>query len=108
MHLAGEADACNFFSANTGLLQSFLYSNSACAPPVARILLCPAGLRRSEGLVLVRARCCDAAARVHHQSACAARANINAEKVDEKSPLNVAKPDSGFRAQGGQANAAAR
>ena len=101
MHLSREADARNLFSANTGPLQSFLYGGSACAPPVARLLLCPPGLRRSERLVLVRARCCDAAARVHHQSACAARANINAEEVDEKSPWIVAKLDNGFRTECG-------
>src|ERR1041385_7213255 len=48
VHLPGEADAGNFFGAYAGLSQRFSYGNAASVPPVARILFCPACVRRSE------------------------------------------------------------
>jgi hypothetical protein len=87
VHLAGEADTGDFLGANRRFLQGFSYGDAAGAPPIARILLGPARVRRSERLMFFTARCDDGAGNVGQQRACAAGADVNAEEVDVGSPI---------------------
>jgi hypothetical protein len=87
MHLAGEADAGDFFRTDGRFMKSFFYGDAAGSPPIARILFGPTGLGRSELLVHFRAGGHDPAGTVHQQRASAASTNVNAEEVDADTPI---------------------
>ncbi|MGB2671417.1 MAG: hypothetical protein WAO11_11925, partial [Candidatus Acidiferrum sp.] len=55
VHLAGKADGGDGFGFESGELECFANCDGGGAPPVARILLRPAGLRAGEVGVLFRA-----------------------------------------------------
>ncbi len=80
VHLAGKAHARNLAGALARDGQRFLHCEPARAPPVARILFRPSQFRRSERLVLFRARSDYATPLIHQQRACPSRAHIDAQK----------------------------
>ena len=82
VHLAGEADAGDVIWAQIGGMKSLADSRAAGSPPVARILLGPAGARTAEGLVVVGAGSDDFAGGVHDERAGAAGTNVDAEISD--------------------------
>jgi hypothetical protein len=57
VHLSGEADAADCLSARTELRKGLRDGATACFPPIARVLLGPADLRRLKGNVIRRSRC---------------------------------------------------
>lgn len=54
MHLSGEADAADCLSARAELRKGLSDDESACLPPIARVLLRPADLRRLKRYVFRR------------------------------------------------------
>jgi hypothetical protein len=79
MHLAGEADAGNVLGSHTGTLQRLRNRDATGAPPIFRMLLGPADLRRSKGSVLFGSRRDDAAPLVEDQRPRSTCADVNAE-----------------------------
>jgi hypothetical protein len=78
VHLAGESDAGDVIRAQARLGQGFVNRQPAGPPPVFRLLLGPANLRRSEGGMFLGGRCRHPALLVDDQRACAARADVYA------------------------------
>jgi len=85
MHLAREADTGNFFRLPVGVRKSLSDGDARRAPPVFRVLLGPADLWSSKGLVFFRGRRNDAAGIVDNQGAGSPRANVNSQDVDRPS-----------------------
>jgi hypothetical protein len=56
VHLARKTHAPNIFSAKLGIPQNFTNRDATCPPPIFRMLLGPANLRRRKGLVFFRSR----------------------------------------------------
>jgi hypothetical protein len=54
MHLTGEANAPNLFGPDVVTGQELLDGRRRRSPPIARILFCPAGLRRGKRLMFDR------------------------------------------------------
>ncbi len=69
MHLSGQADAGNLVAAQIALRQRRRHGHTARAPPVSRVLLRPADLRRGKGLMLFGGRGNYTAALVNDESA---------------------------------------
>ena len=82
VHLPGETNAGDVFSAQAGLRHRFAHGDAACAPPVFGMLLGPADLRGSKRRVLFGSGRDDAALLVDDQRACSAGANVNTEYVN--------------------------
>jgi hypothetical protein len=83
MHLAGEANAGNVFAREIRSLECVANRCAGGAPPVFRMLLGPADLRRGEGLMVFRGRRDNGAAAIDYDRARPARANVNPEYVDK-------------------------
>jgi hypothetical protein len=79
VHLAGKTDGRDVFGDETRSLQSFVNRESRGAPPVARVLLGPAGLRAGEIGVFLRAGGEDCAVFVEDYGASAACAYVDPE-----------------------------
>jgi len=82
VHLTGEANTSDFFSVEIGTRYGLANRNARGAPPVLRLLLGPADLRRSEGLMLFRGGRDDAAVAVDDECARSSCTNVNPEYVD--------------------------
>jgi hypothetical protein len=82
MHLSGKSDAGDLIVAGFGRSESAPDGQRAGSPPVARVLLRPPGLRRCEGSMLFRGGGDHASLLVDEESASAAGADIDAEKLD--------------------------
>ena len=85
MHLTGETYAGDVFSAKVGTRDGFANRNTGGAPPVLRLLLGPANLRRSKGLVFFRGRGDDVAVAINDDGARSSGTNVNPEYVDRAS-----------------------
>jgi hypothetical protein len=85
VHLSGEADAGDFVGAVSRGVESAPNRQTAGSPPIARILFCPARLRRGEGRMLFRTRRDHAPLFIDDESAGSARADVNPEKLDTPS-----------------------
>jgi hypothetical protein len=79
VHLAGETYGGDGFGGEPGRLERFTNRERRGAPPVAGILLCPAGLRAGELSVLFGARGEDRPAPVEDNRAGSAGADVDAE-----------------------------
>jgi hypothetical protein len=79
VHLAGKADGCDGIGVEAGGLERFADSERRGAPPVAGILLGPAGLRTGEVGVLFCARSEDRAVFVEDDGAGSACSDVDAE-----------------------------
>jgi hypothetical protein len=79
VHLAGEADAGDFFAAKVRCREGLADRDAGGAPPVLRVLLGPADLRRGEGLVIFGGRRDDAAAAIDNDGAGSSGANVYSE-----------------------------
>ena len=79
VHLAGKTDGRDVFGDETRNLQRFANRESRGAPPVARVLLGPAGLRAGEIGVFFRAGGEDCAVFVEDYGASAACAYVDPE-----------------------------
>ena len=85
VHLTREADGGDGLGRETGRPESLGNSEGGGAPPVARVLLGPAGLWTGEIGVLFRARCKDDTALINNDRASAASTDINTEEWDDAS-----------------------
>jgi hypothetical protein len=85
VHLTGEADAGDFFSAQVCTREGFANGDAGGTPPVFGMLLGPADLRRSEGLVVFGGGRDDAAVAVNDDGARSSGTNVNPEYVDRAS-----------------------
>jgi len=85
VHLPGETDASNFFSTQIRAGDRFANRDTRGTPPVFRLLLGPADLRRSERLMLFRGGGDDAALAVDDEGASSSGTNIDSKNVDRAS-----------------------
>jgi hypothetical protein len=83
VHLPGETDGGNLIRAHAR--ERAADGLGAGAPPIARILLGPSGLGRSEGGMRFGSRGNNLPALVQDESACATCTDINAEELDTTS-----------------------
>ena len=88
MHLAGESDGGDGFGCEARSPEGFANRQCGGAPPVARILLRPAGLRTGEVGVLFRARRKNRAVFVEEDGAGSAGSDVDAEDGDTASFLS--------------------
>lgn len=79
MHLAGETDGGDGIGGESGGMKRFAHRDGGSAPPVERILFCPAWLRAGELSVLFGARGEDRATSVEYNRAGSAGADVDAE-----------------------------
>lgn len=79
VHLAGETDGGDGIGGESGGVKRFARCDGGSAPPVARILFCPAWLRAGEIGVFFGARGEDRAASVEDNGAGSAGADVDAE-----------------------------
>ena len=79
VHLAGKTNGGEGIGGEAGGLQRFANSDGSGAPPVARILLRPAGLRAGKIGMFLGARGENGAVAVQNDRASAACADVNAE-----------------------------
>jgi len=77
VHLAGEADAGDFFGSEIGIRDGLATSDACGTPPIFGVLLGPANLRRSEWLVLFRGGRDEAASAIDDQGTRASGTNVN-------------------------------
>jgi len=77
MHLPGKTHARNVRAAQPGFREGRFDGKSAGAPPIFRVLLGPANLRRTEMLMLFRSGRDDFSLCINDQGARSARAYIN-------------------------------
>jgi len=77
MHLTGEADAGDFLGAQICVRDGLANRNAGGPPPVFGVLLGPADLRRSEGLVFFSGGGDDAAVAVDDDGARSSGTNVN-------------------------------
>jgi hypothetical protein len=91
VHLAGESDGGDGFGCEARGLEGFANRQCDGAPPVARILLRPAGLRTGEVGVLFRARRQDRAVFVEEDGAGSAGSDVDAEDGDTASFLSQSR-----------------
>jgi hypothetical protein len=77
VHLTGEADAGDFFGAKICVRNGFANRDAGGTPPVFGVLLGPADLRRSEGLVFFGGGRDDAAVAVDDDGARSSGTNVN-------------------------------
>jgi hypothetical protein len=85
VHLTGETYAGDFFGAKVGTRERLANREAGGAPPVFGVLLGPADLRRSEGLMLFRCGRNDVAVAVNDDGARTSSTNVNPEYVDRAS-----------------------
>jgi hypothetical protein len=85
VHLTGETDAGDFFGAKVATRERLANRDAGGTPPVFGVLLRPADLRRSEGLMLFRRGRNDAAVAIDDDGARSSGTNINPEYVDRAS-----------------------
>jgi hypothetical protein len=79
VHLARKADAGDVFAAEIRFGERLADGEAGGAPPVFRMLLGPANLRRGEGLMVRSGRRDNAAVAADYNGARAASANVNSE-----------------------------
>ncbi len=89
VHLTGEANASDFFSFEVGTRDYLANRDAGGAPPVFGMLLGPADLRRSKGLMLLRGGSDDPAVAIDNDGARSSGANVNPEYVDRASSTIV-------------------
>jgi hypothetical protein len=89
VHLTGEANANDFFSFEVGTRDDLANRDAGGAPPVFGMLLGPADLRRSEGLMLFRGGGDDPAVAIDDDGARSSGTNVNPEYVDRASSTAV-------------------
>src|ERR1019366_584252 len=89
VHLSGETQTSNGVPPQSGTLQSTWNSNRASGPPIVRLLLGPANLRRSKGSVLFRGGGNDTPVLVNNQDTRSAGSYVNPEYVDKLSPSRL-------------------
>jgi len=82
VHLAGEADAGDIFGAKTRIRDGLANRDAEGTPPVFGVLLSPADLRRSEGLVLFGGGGDDAARAIDNDGARPSGTNVNPKYED--------------------------
>jgi hypothetical protein len=85
VHLTGEADAGDFLGAKICTCDGFADRDVGGTPPVFRLLLGPADLRRSERLVFFSGGGNDAAVAIDDDGACASGTNVYSEYVNTAS-----------------------
>lgn len=85
MHLAGKTNAGDVFASEIRGGKRFVNSDAGGVPPIFRMLLCPADLRRRERLMICHRGRNQPSALIDDESACAARANVNPEYVNKAS-----------------------
>jgi hypothetical protein len=79
VHLAGEADAGDFFAAKVRCRKRLPNSNAGGTPPVLRVLLGPADLRRRERLMFFRGGGDNTTAAIQDDGAGSSGANVYSE-----------------------------
>jgi hypothetical protein len=99
VHLTGEANASDFFSVEIGARDGLTNRDAGGAPPVFGVLLGPADLWRSKGLVLFRSGGDDAAMAIDDDGTRSASTNVNAEYVDRASSRTSKWNDCGHHIQ---------
>jgi hypothetical protein len=77
VHLTGEADAGDFFGAQICARDGLANRDAGGTPPIFGVLLGPADLRRSEGLVFFGGRGDDAALAIDDDGARSSGTNVN-------------------------------
>jgi hypothetical protein len=77
VHLTGEADAGDFFGAQICARDGLANRDGGGTPPIFGVLLGPANLRRSEGLVFFGGRGDDAAVAIDDDGARSSGTNVN-------------------------------
>jgi hypothetical protein len=82
VHLAGEADAGDFFAAEVRGRKRLANRDAGGAPPVFGVLLGPADLGRGEGLMLFGSRGDDATVVIDDDDASSSGTNVNPENAD--------------------------
>jgi len=82
VHLSGETDTCNAGPFQVRALQYLRNGNLASSPPIVRMLLGPANLRRRKRSMFVRCGSDYPPIPVHDQGAGSASPNVNPEDVD--------------------------
>jgi hypothetical protein len=82
VHLSGETNAGDIIGAEAGFLDRFGNCQTAGSPPVVRMLLGPADLRRGKRGVLLGGGRDDMTLLIDDQRARAAGSNIDAENVN--------------------------
>jgi len=87
VHLSREPDAGNVIGPQIGGLKRLADRQSASAPPVARILLGPAGPWADERIVFFRSGSDDLSGLVNDESPRAAGADVDAEIRDAASSM---------------------
>jgi hypothetical protein len=85
MHLSGKTNARDLVTGNLCLGKSLADGNSASPPPVARVLLSPANLRRGKILMFFSGRAQQMTILVNHEHAGTASSNIYAKDVHKGS-----------------------
>ncbi len=90
MHLAGEADAGDIFGAKIRIRDGLANRDAEGTPPVFGVLLGPADLRRSEGLVLFGGRREDTAGAIDDDGARPSGTNVYPKYEDVASSIAAA------------------
>src|SRR6266568_3153346 len=90
VHLTGEADASDFFGAEIGARDGLLNRNTRGPPPIFWLLLGPAYLGRSKGLVFFGGGGDHAAMAIDDDGARSSGTNVNPEYVNRASPQQPA------------------
>ncbi len=83
VHLSGEPDAGDLFGAHAFGREHRAHRRRARAPPVARVLLGPARVRRGERRVLDGRAGDDTSRLVNHERAAAARPDVDSDELHE-------------------------
>src|SRR5580658_213079 len=92
VHLSGQANASDLIAAHSGGCQRFRHRHAARAPPVARILLGPANLRRRESSVVFGSGGKQASLAINNQGARTSSADIDSQKIHSVALLAATGP----------------
>ena len=85
VHLTGQAGASDLFGAKVGTRDGLANCDAGSTPPVFRLLLCPADLRRSEGLMFFGGGGDHAAVAVDDEGARSSGTHVYSEYVNRAS-----------------------
>jgi hypothetical protein len=85
VHLSGEADSSDLGSPDCDFVHRLSDGNATSAPPVARILLRPSRAWRSKRIMIFACGGKNLPALIHDEGTRSARADINAQKWDNRS-----------------------
>jgi hypothetical protein len=92
VHLSGQTNTSDLITAQSGGSQRFRHGHAARAPPVGRILLGPANLRRCESSVVFSGGGKQASLGINNQGARTSSADIDTQKIHSVALLAATGP----------------